>query len=130
VTREGRVREFLARRGLDDDVLDGGAEELVRRWEQAARDAERERYPFVMEDWLNELDVRQILSELVAAVPGALASALEARLADADHRVRAATQATATCGWGDALAARQGWTAERQWWYWRRPRAVNDDFDG
>ena len=60
------VRAFLSERGLADEVVTGGAEGLVVRWEQAAREAERERYPFGVEDWLNELDGRQLLHDLQA----------------------------------------------------------------
>ena len=130
MSRAGEVRAFLAARGLADDALEGGAEELVRRWEQAARDAERERYPFGIEDWLNELDGRQLLDELHAALPGALDAALTARLAEADLRVRAATAASPECLWGERIAASRRWMADRQWWYWLRPRAVAADFEG
>jgi hypothetical protein len=102
----------------------------VSRWEQVARDAELEVYPFGVEDWLDELDGRQILDDLSAAVPGALREALVARVAEADSRVRAATERLETCLWGSSLAKRQGWAPDRQWWYWRRPRAVRPDFAG
>lgn len=124
------VREFLAGRGLADEVVESGAEGFVARWEQAAREAERERYPFGIEDWLNELDGRQLLHELQAGVPGALAGSLRARLEDADQRVRAATQAAGECLWGGSLAARMGWQPAREWWYWRSPHAVQEDFEG
>jgi hypothetical protein len=124
------VHVFLAERGLADEVVAGGAEGLVSRWEQAAREAERERYPFGVEDWLNELDGRQLLHELQAAVPGSLAGSLAARLDEADQRLRAATEVALGCLWGDALAKRMGWKPAREWWYWRSPHAVDVDFEG
>ena len=51
------VTLFLRARGLADESVAAGAEGLVLRWEQAARDAEHERYPFGVEDWLDELDL-------------------------------------------------------------------------
>jgi hypothetical protein len=130
MTASDPVRTFLAERGLAEEILADGVEGLVARWEQAAREAERERYPFGIEDWLNELDGRQLLHELVRAVPQALDVGLDARLADADLRLRAATELAPACVWGDALAARQQWSAGREWWYWRRPRVVDSDFEG
>lgn len=124
------VREFLAGRGLADEIVAGGAEGVVARWEQAAREAERERYPFGIEDWLNELDGRQLLHELQAAVPDMLAGSLAARLEDADQRLRAATEVAGECLWGEALAERMGWQPAREWWYWRSPHAVAEDFEG
>jgi hypothetical protein len=124
------VSVFLSERGLADEVVAAGAEGLVSRWEQAAREAERERYPFGVEDWLNELDGRQLLHELQGAVPGALSASLAARLEEADQRLRAATEVTGACLWGDALARRMRWKPAREWWYWRSPHAVNEDFEG
>lgn len=124
------VREFLSERGLAEEIVAGGAEGFVDRWEQAAREAERERYPFGIEDWLNELDGRQLLHELHAAMPDALPASLAARLEDADQRVRAATEVAAACLWGESLAKRMGWRPAREWWYWRSPHAVEADFEG
>ena len=124
------VREFLAERGLADEVVAGGAEGFVDRWEQAAREAERERYPFGIEDWLNELDGRQLLHELQVALPGALGGSLAARLEEADQRLRAATEVAGECLWGGSLAKRMGWRPAREWWYWRSPHAVEEDFEG
>ncbi|MFN8587240.1 MAG: hypothetical protein U0704_05505 [Candidatus Eisenbacteria bacterium] len=124
------VRVFLQSRGLADETIEAGVEGLVARWEQAARDAELERYPFGIEDWLNELDGRQLLAELAASLKGAFTAAQEARVADADQRLEAATETTGECLWGARMAKRMGWSAKKQWWYWRRPRAVADDFEG
>ena len=124
------VRVFLQSRGLADETIEAGVEGLVARWEQAARDAEHERYPFGVEDWLNELDGRQLVAELAASLKGSLSSAQQARLADADARIEAVTEPTAECLWGARMAKRMNWSAKQQWWYWRRPRAVADDFEG
>ena len=124
------VLDFLRERGLASEVVAAGAEGLVARWEQAARDAEHDRYPFGIEDWLDELDGRQLLYELVTVVPAALGGALAARLAEADARVLAVTEEAGACLWGDVLARRMGWMPGREWWYWRAPRAVDEDFEG
>jgi len=124
------ARSFLRERGLADELVEAGVEGLVARWEQAAREAERERYPFGVEDWLNELDGRQLIADLAAAVPGALRGGLEARLDEADARLRAATVTAGECVWGGALAARMRWQPGEQWWYWRLPRVVDADFSG
>jgi hypothetical protein len=63
-------------------------------------------------------------------VPASLAGSLAARLEEADQRLRAATVVASGCLWGDALAKRMGWKPAREWWYWRSPHAVNEDFEG
>lgn len=124
------VRTFMRERGLADEVVDEGVEGLLSRWEQAAREAELETYPFGIEDWLNDLDGRQVMHDLAAAVPDAFGDHTRARLDEADARVEAATEKSAACLWGPKLAKRMGWKPAREWWYWRVPRAVNDDFAG
>lgn len=91
------------------------AAELVRRWERiAAR-------PVALDDddWLNDLDVRQLLHE---HDPAELVPYRE-RVRLADQRFRAATQRVDACLWGAANAERHGWTPRRNWWYWRAPAA-------
>ena len=124
------VAAFLRDRGLANEVVDSGAAGLIDRWEQAARDLEHAVYPFHIEDWLDELDGRQLLDELTNAVPQALTPALSARLNEADVRMRAGTEIEAFCLWGDVLAKRLRWKADREWWYWRRPARIGDDFAG
>lgn len=124
------IREFLRARGLAEETVNAGAEGLVARWEQAARDTEHERYPFGVEDWLDELDGRQLLHELTARVEGALTPALLARLREGDSRVEASTEVVGECLWGASMAKRMKWAPKTHWWYWRRPRAVADDFEG
>ena len=66
---------------------------------------------------------------LLDAAGGAnLTGSLAARLEEADQRLRAATDVADGCLWGDALAKRMDWRPAREWWYWRSPRAVNEDF--
>ena len=124
------VTLFLRARGLADESVAAGAEGLVLRWEQAARDAEHERYPFGVEDWLDELDGRQMLAEMIASIPGALSAAVTARLAEAGSRVDASTELAGACLWGAKMAKRMKWSPREHWWYWRRPRVVADDFEG
>lgn len=124
------VREFLRGRGLADVVVDAGIPGLIEGWEQTAREAERERYPFGIEDWLDELDGRHVLHELDSALPHALSAVDRERLAEADHRLLSATELAPHCLWGEVLARRNQWTPKRHWWYWRQPRRVEDDFGG
>ena len=130
MTPADAVRAFLRDRGAAEEVVAEGVDGMVARWEQAVREAEHERYPFGIEDWLNELDGRQLIHELAAAVPGALGPGATARLQEADARLHAVTELSSDCLWGDALADRMGWCVSTEWWYWRVPRAVDEDFAG
>ena len=89
------------------------AAELVARWERIAR------APVALDDddWLNDVDVRELLHGLD---PAELIPYRE-RLRLADARFRAATRAVPECVWGADNAAAHGWTPHRNWWYWRVP---------
>jgi hypothetical protein len=113
------VRDFLRRRGSAPHVVAGGLPRLVRAWERFAASVERG-YPLTLDDYLDDLDGRQILAETLSALPHAATAAQRRRLVEADARVRAATR-PGPCLWGEANAQAQGWTPRAQWWYFRHP---------
>ena len=116
--RVDAVRRHLERRGVGEHVVEGGLDYLVASWAKTAADAESgERW--CEDEWLNDLDGREILQDLFDHVPESR-HALDAVEA-ADSRFAASTTPTDECRWGDDNAARHGWTRERSWWYWRRP---------
>ena len=116
------VRQFLRERGAAAHVIHGGLEGLLRGWEQTV-EAVRDGYPLdTLDDYLNDLDGRQILAEALAVAPPEDAERMRRRLAAADARFGSLVEPTARCLWGDRAAAAHGWAPDRSWWYWRRPR--------
>jgi hypothetical protein len=114
------VREFLERRGCPAEVTAGGIESLVAQWEGVA-DALDRGYPLdTLDDYLNDMDARQLIEDAMRAVPGA-GETVRARLENADRRIRALVAPRARCLWGDRIAASHGWAATREWWYFSRP---------
>ena len=124
MTRES-VRDFLRRRGSAPHVVEGGLAGLLKGWARTAASVERG-YPLTLDDYLNDLDGRQILAETLAALPGAMTPAQRERLARADARLRAATR-PGPCLWGDANAQAQGWTPRAHWWYFRHPAKPGEE---
>ena len=121
------VREFLRERGASEPVIQGGAEALLETWERAARDI-AQGYPLGLDDYLNDMDGRELLDDLIAEFPYALKPAQRTRLAAADQTVRAAVAPVSECLWGSAIASREGWTPERNWWYFNLPRSPGQEF--
>jgi hypothetical protein len=99
-------------------VVAGGLDYLLDRWEQITARVERHA-TWLWEEWVDDLDVREILEDVLAHVPEAAGArpSVEA----VDERFRAAAVATESCAWGDDVAERNGWTREREWWYWTAP---------
>ena len=114
------VRQFLESRGCPDDVIESGTAGLVEAWEHAAEQVEGG-YPLGLDDYLNDLDGRQLLENLLEAVPGAGTPALEKRLHAADEKMRAATRRVNECLWGSRVAEAEGWNADDHWWYFAVP---------
>lgn len=124
MTRPDPVRRFLAKRGSPPHVVEGGLEGLLRGWEETAA-AVAAGYPLdTLDDYLNDLDGRQILDEALAIASPRQSAALRARRAAADARFRALVTPVARCLWGHRAARAHGWTSDRNWWYWSRPRRV------
>lgn len=109
-------------------MSEAGVANLVGRWESFASSL-RDGYEFGLDDFLNDVDVRQrIETELREASPEP-DNALQARLAAADHAVRAATSATFPCVWGSENATAHGWTPAGNWWYFVIPLQRGGGFD-
>lgn len=117
------VREYLQHRGYADFVVAGGLKGLVDGWERVVDSIVRGEEQF-QDDYLNDMDGRRILAEALAVASPAERQRWEARVRAADDRVRPHLVPTAKCLWGEENAARYGYTRERDWWYYHRPRAV------
>ncbi|HJQ57216.1 MAG TPA: hypothetical protein VJ890_09935 [Vineibacter sp.] len=110
----------------------------VAAWERIVAQVEAG-YAFGLDDWLNDMDLRRRIEEAIEgirAVGGPISPSeripnkqARVHLSLCDKRFRRATVATDTCTWGTRVAAREGWRADRQWWYFRRPRRSNASLD-
>ena len=129
MTGPDAVRRYLEERGAAAHVVAGGLDGLVRGWEDAV-EAVAAGYPLdTLDDYLNDLDGRQILADALAVAPREDADRLRPRIAAADARFGALVVPTARPLWGERAAAAHGWTADRSWWYWRRPRRAGAELD-
>jgi hypothetical protein len=115
------VREFLEARGCSSDVVDGGLPGLVEDWERIAGEM-ADGYTLGLDDYLNDLDVRQLIEEAMEHAGDAGRRAVAKRLAAADAQVRAVVRTVDECLWGDRVAAASGWSPESNWWYFSLPR--------
>lgn len=113
------IRRFLRARGAADHVVDGGLEGLVADWEGTAERVERG-YALGLDDYLNDLDARQIIEVVLSAMPEPDGPLLT-RLRAADERMRRATVPAGRCVWGDP-PSRDPTAERRNWWYFLVPR--------
>jgi hypothetical protein len=121
-----RVADTLRARGVAEHVLAGGLAGLVAAWERLAAELERG-YTGGLDDWRNDVDVRDILAEALAAANADERRAIGRRVRLADRRVREQLMPAARCVWGTRIAAQHGWNAGREWWYFLEPRTKNSE---
>lgn len=118
-----QIQRFLRARGVPEHVAAGGLEGLVTSWEATVGQVE-DGYDLTLDDYLNDLDARQIIEVLLSAVPEPAGPLLD-RLRDADGRMRAATVPAGGCVWAEG--AQDDWHERRNWWYFVVPRAPGED---
>ncbi len=118
-TEHDAVHTYLISRGCAPLVVRRGLSGLLEQWAgivaavESGRDAS-------LDEWLNDMDLRDILAGALAAAGPRERRAAAMRLDDADERFQGVTEPCA-CLWGDEIALTNSWRSEWQWWYFRRP---------
>lgn len=123
-----QVQDALRARGVSPQLVEGDLIGLVERWERFAGEVERG-YRAGLDDWLNDVDVRDILDTALAAAIEDERRAVRRRVRLADERVRRQLVPAGRCLWGAANAAKHGWNAGHQWWYFLEPRVRNAELE-
>ncbi len=114
------VRGFLRQRGCPEHVIQGGLEKLVENWESVV-EAVKKGYTLGLDDYLNDLDGRQLLEEVMAVAPGEERKRHIQRVRRADNVMQTLVKPAGRCLWGEKVAKKAGWTAEKNWWYFTQP---------
>ncbi len=120
------VREYLQDKGCGDHIVSGGLAGLVETWEQVVASVVAG-YRRGLDDYLNDLDARQLLAEAMTVAPASERQRFQPRVDAADARMQSLLQPAAECLWGDEVAAEEGWTRAENWWYFNFPRNAGDD---
>jgi hypothetical protein len=116
------VRDLLRRQGAPYAVIANGLRGLVENWERVVGMI-LEGYPLTLDDYLNDMDGRQLLENALDVAPAEVRQSVIGRVRDADTRARLALVPAGRCLWGRIVAEDEGWREERNWWYFERPRA-------
>jgi len=120
------VREFLRKRGCPEHVVRGGLQGLGEGWEEGVRSV-AEGYNLGLDDYLNDMDGRQLLEEALAVAPAQEKRNILARVRKADADMRVLVRPSGRCLWGDETARQEGWTERKNWWYYGRPIEAGDE---
>lgn len=125
----GGLEQFLREEGAPDAVVQGGLAVLLAGWERTVAAVEAG-YAGDYEDYLGDLDGRQLLAQALERVTRDQAAVVQEQLGALDARMRAATTPVGRCLWGMIVADEEGWSPEDNWWYWARPLAGEPEFLG
>lgn len=120
------VRRALADRGCPETVVQGGMEGLLERWRTTV-DSVAAGYQLSLDDYLNDMDVRDALSTALQVTDDDDREQARQRLAPLDERFHAVTVAS-RCLWGDDVEEDDALDPARDWWYYRRPMQLNEEF--
>jgi hypothetical protein len=115
-----RAKRFLHDYSSAEEVVQRGVPYLLTRWRRTSLAVTRG-YPGDLDEYLNDMDVRQLFED----VRDCLATeGVEIPPPSGDRTVRRFLVPAIACLWGAANAAKHGWTAEKNWWYFTHPRKL------
>ena len=126
MTTNDPVRQYLKEKGCPPGVVAGGLDGLLEQWEQIV-EAVSAGYALGLEDYLNDMDARQLLEESLAVAAPAARRNVADRVREADAALKSVTRFAGKCLWGDEVAAEEGWTAQKNWWYFSSPMNAEPD---
>jgi len=99
----------------------------VARWAKIVESLERG-WRFDLDDWLNDMDLRQLIHEGWPLYGPDEKAEVEATIKRADSFFLLHTVDAGKCLWGRKTAKREKWSAKTNWWYFRKPRKAEPDF--
>jgi len=111
------VAEYFESRRVSEGVRRKGLRGLVADWAAIARSAAH--YNLTLYDWVNDLDLRDIIAGAMAVAPEGERHALRDALARADDAFRAETLVSARSPVHFSTSHVNEYDPARQWWYFR-----------
>jgi len=99
--------------------------DLVDQWAEFTGDLERKDYTFDLDNWRNDVDVRELILEALPMFSREEMGDHALKLDAADQAFRTGTRAFKRCVWGHGTQKKEKWTAEANWWYFRTPLRSN-----
>jgi hypothetical protein len=99
--------------------------DLIDQWATLVTDLEKKDYTFDLDNWRNDVDVRQLIVEALPMFSREELGDHALKLDDADKTFQATTRPLRRCVWGAGTARKEKWTVQNNWWYFRTPIRSN-----
>ena len=100
-----------------DVVRKDGLNYLIPAWQRFA--SEYAHIESSLDEWLNDLDTRMIVENILNVLPQNERAKVEEVLKHIDDQVREKTFMINECAWGPEVEQREGYTRQRHWYYYR-----------
>lgn len=100
-----------------DLVQQHGLNYLIPTWQRFA-DQYADTEDLIYE-WLNDLDTRRIIDEILAALPETERNQIEQDLKPIDNTVLAKTFEINECVWGEKVETENSYNRHKHWYYYR-----------
>ena len=99
--------------------------ELIDQWVEFASGLERQGYSFDLDNWLNDVDVRELILEALPMFSREELGDHALKLDEADKEFVGGTKPFNRCVWGKGTQRKEKWTPQKNWWYFRTPARSN-----
>jgi hypothetical protein len=122
MTPRNSVRRYLIERGVRSDLLGGGLTGLVERWTNIVDEIARG-YQLTLDDYLNDMDVRDIIAGALTVADPQEREEIASALAHADRKLREVTKASPSLlEYPTDVPKPTSPPNLDRWWYARRPK--------
>jgi hypothetical protein len=103
--------------------------DLIDQWAEFTGDLERKDYTFDLDNWRNDVDVRELILEALPMFSREEMGDHALKLDAADKAFMSATRDFKNCVWGKGTARKEKWTPQKNWWYFRTPTLSNSQLE-
>ena len=97
----------------------------IDQWAEFVADLELKEYAFDIDNWRNDVDVRQLILEALPMFSREEMGDHALKLDAADTAFKASTRDFKKCVWGHGTQKKEKWSPQTNWWYFRTPIRSN-----
>jgi hypothetical protein len=111
---------YLKSRGCPPHIVTAGLTGLLDDWRNTIAGI-RAGYNLTLDDYLNDMDTRQLIEETLPHTTTRGHKQAIVRLYELDESVRPFLKSIDKCLWGAKAEAEHGWSPDHNWWYYSVP---------
>jgi hypothetical protein len=119
----GRIKSYLKEKQYPEFVWQGGIERLLTDWKNTVRNKNNKVNFYGWDDFLNDLDGRRILEEVLDEFKNEDLSELKKSLKEIDDLYKERSIFSELCVYRRELAEKYHYTPNKHWWYYRIPKS-------